>query len=227
MKRSAGRLQQRRGAVLVFIALSMTFIMAMLAFVVEISRLMADASELQSLTDASALAGAYGLQKVRSATYTTIGDSTATLNKVEGAAQTVTYKFGKWNGTTFDSSNAVTLANADAVQATATLTANHFFGGFLGTTNSYSIKRSSIAWMGGSINSTSCQAVGALDRGGEAGPGLSRREHDAAHRGGRQGSECGVGERHDHCEERPRRFLRRARRVRSCGSGLRQRSKGL
>ncbi len=162
MIRSAGRFQQRRGAVLVFIALSMTFIMAMLAFVVEISRLMADSSELQSLTDASALAGAYGLQKVRNATYTTIADSTASLNKVEGGARTVTYKFGKWNGTTLDTSNAVTLATADAVQATATLTTTHFFGGFLGQTNAFSIKRSSVAWMGGSIDATSCLKPWAL-----------------------------------------------------------------
>ena len=62
----------------------MSFVMAMMAFVVELSRLMSNASELQSLTDASALAGVYGLVKVRDATYTTIADSTASLNKVEG-----------------------------------------------------------------------------------------------------------------------------------------------
>jgi hypothetical protein len=143
---------------LILVALSMVFIMAMTAFVVETSRLMANASELQSLTDASALAGAYGLAKARDASYTTIADSTASLNKVEGAARAVVYKVGKWDPITksLDSSGAVTIANADAVQATATLTATHFFGGFLGTTNAYSIKRSSIAWTGGSINSTSC-----------------------------------------------------------------------
>jgi hypothetical protein len=119
---------------------------------------MADASELQSLTDASALAGAYGLVKVRDASYTTIADSTASLNKVEGASQAVVYRVGKWDATnkSLDTSNAVTIGNADAVQATATLSATHFFGALLGTTNAYSIKRSSIAWTGGSINSTSC-----------------------------------------------------------------------
>ena len=156
MRRSTGRFRQRRGAVLILVALSMTFIMAMMAFVVEISRLMSNASELQSLTDASALAGVYGLQKVRNATYTTIADSTASLNKVEGTSPVVVYRFGKWNGTTLDTSGAVTLANADAVQATSTYSGTHFFGGVLGTTNGYSIKRSSIAWAGGSINATSC-----------------------------------------------------------------------
>jgi len=158
------RLRARRGAVLVFVALSMTFIMAMMAFTVETSRLMANASELQSLTDASALAGAYGLAKVRSATYTTIADSTASLNRVEGTARAVTYRFGRWDPitNTLDTSGAVTLANADAVKATATLSATHFFGGILGTTNAYSISRSSVAWMGGSINSTSCLKPWAL-----------------------------------------------------------------
>ena len=156
MRLSAGRFRQRRGAVLIFVALSMTFIMAMMAFVVEHSRLMSNASELQSLTDASALAGVYGLQKVRNATYTTIADSTASLNKVEGTSPAVVYRYGKWNGTTLDTSGAVTLANADAVQATATYSGTHFFGGVLGTTNAYSIKRSSIAWAGGSTNATSC-----------------------------------------------------------------------
>jgi Flp pilus assembly protein TadG len=156
LRRSTGRLRQRRGAVLVMVALAMTFIMAMMAFVIELSRLMSNASELQSLTDASALAGAYGLQKVRDASYTTIADSTASLNKVEGASQAVVYRYGKWDGTNLDTSGAVTLANADAVQATATFSATHFFGGLVGTTNGYSIKRSSIAWAGGSINSTSC-----------------------------------------------------------------------
>src|SRR5438270_4790788 len=94
------RLRARRGAVLVFVALAMTFIMAMMAFTVETSRLMADASELQSLTDASALAGAYGLAKVRDATYTTIADSTATFNLVEGTARSVTYRFGRWDTAT-------------------------------------------------------------------------------------------------------------------------------
>ena len=162
MRRSTGRFRQRRGAVLVLVALSMTFIMAMVAFVVELSRLMSNASELQSLTDASALAGVYGLQKVRNATYTTIADSTASLNKVEGTSPAVVYRFGKWNGTTLDTSGAVTLANADAVQATATYSGTHFLGGFLGTTNGYSIKRSSIAWAGGSINSTTCLKPWAL-----------------------------------------------------------------
>jgi Flp pilus assembly protein TadG len=156
MRTSAGRFRQRRGAVLVMVALSMTFIMAMMAFVVEISRLMSNASELQSLTDASALAGVYGLVKVRNATYTTIADSTASLNKVEGASPAVVYRYGKWDGTTLDTSGAVTLANADAVQATATYSGTHFFGGVLGTTNGYSIKRSSVAWAGGSPNATSC-----------------------------------------------------------------------
>jgi Flp pilus assembly protein TadG len=158
MNSSRRRLRNRRGTVLVIVALSMTFIMTMMAFVIETSRLMSNASELQSLTDASALAGAYGLAKVRNASYTTIADSTASLNKVEGVAQIVVYKFGKWDAITksLDTSGAVTIANADAVQATATLSATHFFGGLLGTTNAYSIKRSSIAWAGGSINSTSC-----------------------------------------------------------------------
>jgi Flp pilus assembly protein TadG len=159
-----GRLRARRGAVLVFVALSMVFIMTMMAFSTETSRLMADASELQSLTDASALAGAYGLVKVRNATYTTIADSTATLNAVEGAAQAVTYRFGKWDPATntLDTSGTVTINNADAVKATATLSASHFFGGLLGTSNTYSIKRSSVAWAGGSINSTTCLKPWAL-----------------------------------------------------------------
>jgi Flp pilus assembly protein TadG len=156
MRLSTGRFRQRRGAVLILVALSMSFIMAMLAFVIEISRLMSNASELQSLADASALAGVYGLQKVRNATYTTIADSTASLNKVEGTSPVVVYRYGKWNGTTLDTSGAVTLANADAVQATSTYSGTHFFGGVLGTTNGYSIKRSAIGWAGGSINSTSC-----------------------------------------------------------------------
>jgi hypothetical protein len=136
----------------------MTFIMTMMAFVIETSRLMSNASELQSLTDASALAGAYGLVKVRNASYTMIADSTASLNKVEGASQPVVYRFGKWDPATLslDTSGTVTIGNADAVQATATLNATHFFGGLLGTTNAYSIKRSAIAWTGGSINSTRC-----------------------------------------------------------------------
>jgi Flp pilus assembly protein TadG len=165
MIRTRSRLRARRGAVLILVALSMSFIMAMVAFTVETSRLMADASELQSLTDASALAGVYGLVKSRDAAkYVVIGDSTATLNKVEGESQAVTYRYGKWDATTrtFDSSGAVTIANADAVQATATLSATHFLGGFLGTTNAYSIKRSSIAWAGGSINSTRCLKPWAL-----------------------------------------------------------------
>jgi hypothetical protein len=142
----------------VIVALSMTFIMTMMAFVIETSRLMSNASELQSLTDASALAGAYGLAKVRNASYTTIADSTASLNKVEALAPPPVYTSRKWDATTksLDISGAVTIANADAVQATATLNATHFFGGLLGTTNAYSITRSSIAWTGGSINSTSC-----------------------------------------------------------------------
>jgi hypothetical protein len=136
----------------------MTFVMAMMAFAIETSRLMSNASELQSLTDASALAAAYGLAKVRNASYTTIADSTASFNKVEGASQTVVYRVGKWNTATksLDTSGTVTIGNADAVQATATLNATHFFGGLIGTTNAYSIKRSAIAWTGGSINSTSC-----------------------------------------------------------------------
>jgi Flp pilus assembly protein TadG len=155
---SKRRLRARRGTVLVLVALSMTFVMAMMAFAVETSRLMSNASELQSLTDASALAAGYGLVKVRNASYTTIADSTATLNKVEGASRAVTYRVGKWNTATksLDTSGAVTIANADAVQATATLNATHFFGGLIGTTNAYSIKRSAIVWTGGSINSTSC-----------------------------------------------------------------------
>jgi hypothetical protein len=136
----------------------MTFVMTMMAFAIETSRLMSNASELQSLTDASALAAAYGLVKVRNASYTTIADSTASFNLVEGASQTVVYRVGQWNTATksLDTSGAVTIANADAVQATATLNATHFFAGFIGTTNAYSIKRSAIAWTGGSINSTSC-----------------------------------------------------------------------
>jgi Flp pilus assembly protein TadG len=158
MLQTSRRLRARRGTVLVLVALSMVFVMTMTAFVVETSRLMSNASELQSLTDASALAGGYGLVKARNGTYTTIADSTASLNKVEGASQAVVYRVGKWDATnkSLDTSNAVTIGNADAVQATATLSATHFFGGLLGTTNAYSIKRSSIAWTGGSINSTSC-----------------------------------------------------------------------
>ena len=158
MRLARQNFRQRRGAVLAFVALSLSFIMAMMAFVIELSRLMSDASELQNLTDASALAGAYGLVKVRNASYTTIADSTASLNRTEGSAVPVTYRFGKWDTTTksLDTSGAVTITNADAVQATATFSANHFFGGLLGTSNGYSIKRSSIAWAGGSTNATSC-----------------------------------------------------------------------
>ena len=158
MRLARQNFRQRRGAVLAFVALSLSFIMAMMAFVIELSRLMSDASELQNLTDASALAGAYGLVKVRNASYTTIADSTASLNRTEGSAVPVTYRFGKWDTTTksLDTSGAVTITNADAVQATATFSANHFFGGLLGTSNGYSIKRSSIAWAGGSIAGTGC-----------------------------------------------------------------------
>ncbi|MBK5188046.1 MAG: Tad domain-containing protein [Gemmatimonadaceae bacterium] len=143
---------------LLLVAMSLTVIMALAALVVELSRLMSNASELQTLTDASALAGAYGLDKTRNASYTTIADSTASGILVEGAAQTVTYRYGKWDTTTksLDTSASVTLANADAVKATATLSATHFLGGVLGTTNDYSIQRSAVAWMGGSVNSTSC-----------------------------------------------------------------------
>jgi Flp pilus assembly protein TadG len=158
MRFSKGDFRQRRGTVLVLVALSLTFVMAMTAFVMELSRLMADASELQNVADASALAGAYGLVKVRNATYTTIADSTASQNAAEGSAVPVTYRFGKWDTATktLDTSGAVTITNADAVQATATLNASHFLGGLLGTTNVYSINRSAIAWAGGSITGTGC-----------------------------------------------------------------------
>jgi Flp pilus assembly protein TadG len=154
----------RRGGVLVMVAFAMTMLLVMMAFVVELSHLMSVTSELQVVADGAALAAMDGLVLARNSTYTDTGNVTAALNKVQGSAATVTYTYGNWNNTTgVYTTPAATFASADAVRATATATAAHFFFGLLGATGTFSLTRVATAWGGGSVRSSTCTKPWAVD----------------------------------------------------------------
>jgi Flp pilus assembly protein TadG len=149
-----GRLRSRRGAVLVFVALSMTVLMLMVALVVDIGRYQAMLSELQRTADAAALAGADALSRAHDATYTDSAATVASINPVEGRAATMSYAFGHWTGTTLA---ATTIDTADAVRATATQSGTKFLWGVTGgASGAFTLSRSATAWAGGSLRSSTC-----------------------------------------------------------------------
>jgi Flp pilus assembly protein TadG len=149
-----GRLRCRRGAVLVFVALSMTVLMLMVAFVVDIGRYQAMLSELQRTADAAALAGADALARAHNGTYTDSAAAIASINTVEGRAATMSYAFGHWTGTALV---ATTIDTADAVRATATQSGTKFLWGITGgASGAFTLSRSATAWAGGSIRSSTC-----------------------------------------------------------------------
>jgi Flp pilus assembly protein TadG len=120
-------LSRRRGAIAVLAAVLMTFLLVMVAFVVDVGFLAVVKTAAQATADASAMAGSRGLM-VSPAQVRTLAKNCAALNKANGQAVTLQDSdivLGTWSPTnqTFTALTGTAELNANSVQVNVPLTA--------------------------------------------------------------------------------------------------------
>lgn len=158
------RRKDRRGATLVFVALSMTVVLGFAAFAVDLSQMGAYRSELQRAADAGAHAGAIQLTKTHYDSAAAIATSFATSNVVFGKAPTVDLvEYGTWNNTTGTftwicsgvTCSAATVKTADAVRITIHGSGTNLFAGILGFFG-FTITTKAVGWAAPTVATSGC-----------------------------------------------------------------------
>lgn len=137
--------QQRRGKIVVMAAFLMIFMLGMVAFGVDVGYMALTKTELQTSTDAAALAGAGELVNGVEAAETAAMAFLAS-NKAGGhtlTASNATFTFGDWNNTTHAFTETAETPNAIRLQ-TSLLEQPLFFGKVLGR-NTFNTGADSIA----------------------------------------------------------------------------------
>lgn len=135
----------RRGVIIVLTALLMVFMLAMIAFAVDIGYIANARTEIQRATDAAAYAGAGDLVYGTAAAGAS-ADSYLLMNKVAGQtlkSSGATYEFGNWDAT----NRAFTVTNTTPNAIRVTATANQqplFFGNAIGNSQ-FSVTGKSVA----------------------------------------------------------------------------------
>jgi Flp pilus assembly protein TadG len=155
----------RRGATLVFVALSMTVLLGFAAFAVDLSQMGAYRSELQRAADAGAHAGAIQLTKTNYDSAAAIATSFAASNVVFGKAPTVDLvEYGTWNNATSTftviCATGVTCAKfvvkpADAIRITVHGSGTNLFAGVLGFFG-FTITTKAVGWAAPTVATSGC-----------------------------------------------------------------------
>jgi Flp pilus assembly protein TadG len=170
-KRLMSRLKNRRGSVLVLVALMLTALMAVAAIGADIGRFYVVAAELQTSADASALMGASVLQRTPSDFEAMLDDSVtawaSNTNRADGASMTIardSVTVGVWipgqggAAGTFSATSAGLRPNAVRVSAAAH--PRGVFSQLIGRTSGLPMSRWAIAWIANiSLNCTRPWAV--------------------------------------------------------------------
>ena len=152
---------ERRGAVLVMVALLLTVLLGFGAFAIDLSRVMAHRSELQRSADAAALAGALQLVTVSPQFADDVAVSYSSLNPVMGKPpDSITVEYGRWIGTflTGDCNpncgqNSASLSDAIRVQLSSSTPS--IFAQVLGVDSSV-VRAEAIAWASPNVELTDC-----------------------------------------------------------------------
>jgi len=162
LERLTTRIKQRnrRGSVLVLVALMLTVLMAVAAIGADIGRYYVVASELQTVADASALKGASVLQMTSSNFETTVDDSVAAwalhTNRADGAsvsipAENITVGFwlpGESGAPGSFTSPTPAGLTPNAVMVSAAGSPRGVFAQLIGRTTGLPMSRRAIAWIG-------------------------------------------------------------------------------
>jgi hypothetical protein len=160
---------------MVLAAITLVMVMMMLAFVVDLSRLYVQKNELQTGTDAGALAGALRL----STTTSNVSDSavaTGNRNFVLGTAPTFlasAVKCGVWDGLPINGStpnawhsgsphDLPCVASDNAVQLGGASPSNYLFNGILNAAG-VTVATTAVAWVAPAVSSTTCIKPFAVD----------------------------------------------------------------
>ena len=169
------RLKNRKGAIMVLAAFTVSMLVIMLAFVIDLSRLYVQKNELQTGTDAGALAGAL---KLGSSTNNVSDSAVATGNRnfVLGTAPTFlasAVKCGVWDGLPINGStpnawhsgsphDLPCVAADNAVQLGGASPSDYLFGGVLNAAG-VTVGTTAVAWVAPSVSSTTCIKPFAVD----------------------------------------------------------------
>ena len=151
--------KNRRGSVLVLVALLLTVLMGAAANAADIGRFFVVASELQTSADAAALMGASVLQRTSSNYESTVEDSVtawaAQTNTADGANVTVardSISTGYWMPGLDGAAGAVVATPAgmapNAVRVSVAAHPRGVFSQLIGRTTGLSMSRPAIAWIG-------------------------------------------------------------------------------
>ena len=153
------KLKNRRGSILVLVALMLAALMGVMAIAADIGRFYAVASELQTAADAAALKGASVLQMATGSFESTVDDSVtawvSNTNRADGVLPAITgdsVEVGYWTpgapgvAGTFSATPAGSRPNA--VQVRAGGLPRGVFSQLLGFVNGTPVSRRAIAWIG-------------------------------------------------------------------------------
>jgi hypothetical protein len=158
------RRKNRRGATLVLMALSMTVVLGLAAFAVDLSQMGAYRSELQRAADAGAHAGAIQLTKTRYDSAAAIAVAFADSNVVFGVVPTLdSVEYGNWNNATGVFTNlctgvscsAASVKTADAVRITIHGSGKTMFAGILGFFG-FTITTHAVGWAAPTVATSGC-----------------------------------------------------------------------
>jgi hypothetical protein len=156
--------RSRRGATLVFVALSMTVVLGFMALAVDLSQMGAYRSELQRAADAGAHAGAIQLTKARYDSAAAIASSFTTANLVFGKPPIVDLvEYGTWNNVTSTFTPicaglgcaSATVNGADAIRISIHGAGSTIFAGILGALG-FSVQTKAVGWAAKTVTNTGC-----------------------------------------------------------------------
>ena len=144
--------RRKRGATLVFVALSMTVLLGFMALAVDLSQMSAYRSELQRAVDAGAHAGAIQLTKARYDSAAAIASSFTAANVVFGKPPIIdAVEYGTWNGSAFApicaglGCDSTTVKSANAIRVSAHGAGSTIFAGILGAFG-FSVQAKATGW---------------------------------------------------------------------------------
>lgn len=148
MHANRGRLQRRRGATLVLVAIMIVVVGGMAALAIDFARVYSGVSEMQTSADASALAGAHHLWR-NGTNAVAATQAFATNNRAFGSATSLAT--GDVEGGFYDpatgSFTAGSWTTANAVRVTVARTTSSGFARMLGLV-SFNPTRRAVAWIG-------------------------------------------------------------------------------
>jgi hypothetical protein len=145
------RRRERRGSIVVLVAVLMVVLLGFGAFAVDVSQMQAYKSELRRTADAAALAATQELltnppgASARAAAY-------VAANPVMGSqADSVEYSYGLFNGTNFDPLPPALAAEANAYRVTVRSSGDFYLAQFLGG-DDFDVQATATAWLPVSTN---------------------------------------------------------------------------